>query len=87
MCVPFYCGCLGYAIGCILGYRFSESFANTGIHDEVYDPASSNKALEISSNNNKAPIKNQLMLDAIEKSDDDIYDDEFFIVKKDEYII
>lgn len=87
MCIPFYCGCLGYAVGCILGYRVSESFAHSSIHNEVYDPASGKQAPEIGSNNNKASTKNQLMLDAVERSNDDIHDDEFFIVKKDEYII
>lgn len=87
MCIPLYCGCIGYAIGCLFGYRLSESFS---IHNEVYDPSISDKAQDISNNNNNnsALISNNKML--INDNNDDAKneeDEDFFIVKKNEYII
>ena len=85
MCIPLYCGCIGYAIGCFFGYRLSESYS---IHNEVYDPSISDKAQPISNNNNNTLISNNKLL--INDSNDDAKnedDDDIFIVKKDEYII
>lgn len=85
MCIPLYCGCVGYAIGCIFGYRLSESYS---IHNEVYDPSINDKAQDTSNNNNNTLISNNKKL--INDNNDDAKnedDDDFFIVKKNEYII